>query len=55
MVSTFLMVIGAVIALALLFIIIVGIIKTIIRVAFSLIGMAALLWLVLLLLNVRVF
>lgn len=55
MFTAILWVVGGFILLALAIMLIIGIIKTIFRVAFSLVGIAALIWLVLFLLNTRLF
>jgi hypothetical protein len=47
--------VGIVLFFALAIVVIVGIIRAVIKVAFSLLGIAALIWLVLFILNMRIF
>ncbi|MFC1754789.1 hypothetical protein ACFL96_15570 [Thermoproteota archaeon] len=55
MFTSILWVVGVIILIALMIVIAIGIIKTIIKVAFSLLGIAAVVWLILFLLNTRIF
>lgn len=46
--------VGALIVIALLFVVVIGIVRFVVKAAFSILGIAALIWLVLFLLNVRI-
>jgi len=54
MLDLLLWVVGAFLLLALAIVIVIGIIKIVIRAAFSLLGLAALIWVILFLLNHRI-